>query len=111
MAPGMSCQTTWSEDTAHCQVTPVTPPSGSARTAVRTLPTAGCAGDTAKVPGSLTLVTLIVTVMVLPPPSSSRAMTDTWYRDLDSKSSAALVSNRPDAASMSNRAASRPSRE
>ena len=67
---------------AHCQVTPVAPPSGSIRVAVSDAPTRGLADDSVTVPASSSLVTLMVTAMVaiaFLSPVPSFALTVTKY--------------------------------
>ena len=60
-------------DSAHCQVVPVTPPSGSARMAVTAAPTLGRISDRVTIPFSSTLVTATVTLMVSAAPAGSVA--------------------------------------
>ena len=117
MAPLMSTNVpvALAED-AHCQVSLVTPPSGSVRLAATAVPTCGLDGSSFTVPASSSLVTVIVTAMVASTEGSSvlsmalpsLTLTVTEYSLSVSKSSSAFVRNWPVAASMSNDAASLP---
>ena len=46
---------------AHCQVAPLSPPSGSASSALSGIASSGCSTDSVTVPASSTLVTVMVT--------------------------------------------------
>ena len=61
----------------HCQIWPVMPPSGSVRVAVSDTPSCGWDADRDTLPGSSTLVTLMVTVTVPVSPSSLVAVSVT----------------------------------
>ena len=67
-----------SSERAHCQLRPVTPPSGSVNTAVNAVSTSGLFEDNVTAPGSSTFVTLTVTTMLSEAFEGSVAVTVTW---------------------------------
>ena len=79
-APSMSSQpVTPSSERAHCQVVPVTPPSGSDRLAWTGLPTRGWVKGRLTVPSCSTSVTSMVNVTVSLVSCASVAVTVTSY--------------------------------
>ncbi len=64
-------------DRAHCQLTALTLPSGSARVAVNATPTAGVSAPNVTDPASSTFVTVTVTASVTALPCWSDAFTVT----------------------------------
>jgi hypothetical protein len=66
----------------------VTPPSGSLRVAVKSMPNAGSVDDRLTVPGSSTLVMEMVTSILSRPPDGSLASTLIEYDAVVSKSRA-----------------------
>ena len=75
----------------HCQLGPLTAPSGSVRVAVTAVPTPGDAWESVTLPASSTLFTLIVTSTVSELLEGSVAVSVTTYDALSSKSMVAPV--------------------